>query len=242
MSENGKSKLRKVSHDDFERLFGIDSGRKPLGFGGDYVEPTAPTPVIERPKLSDLDPNHHPKVAEMVAAARLWNQRRKAGETVCLALLGSVGIGKTHIAKSMMWAMADCLDGEPIAPAGRFFLAPDMLNALADTQFASMIGGAPFIAIDDVGTETSLRFVAKENMLAEIQTRYFRVIDYCTTNRISMVITSNMTAFPEQGQMGIQQYFGVRSWSRLKAVMPTALALDLGSQIPDYRPILGGRE
>jgi DNA replication protein DnaC len=68
----------------------------------------------------------------------------------------------------------------------------------------------------------------------EIQNRYFKVIDYCYTYQISIVMTSNLSAD------ALRRHIGERSWSRLQKMAPKGFMRDL-SGVPDYRLREGGR-
>ncbi len=200
---------------------------------------------LQRVTLDTLDTSHH-AVKGAVDMARAWAQRKRDGvQDASVVLAGGVGTGKTHIARAILWSMCYCLeDGSHTVPVGRFFHATDLIMSLEPTKNAynmteiprasSIIGGAPIVIIDDVGSEMKIPFVAKDSMMDEVQARYFRIIDYCYTAQISLVITSNL------GLEQLASHLGRRSWDRLGVMAPAGFMWEMGNA-PSWRKKESGR-
>ena len=190
--------------------------------------------------LSDLEVTHT-DLQEAINAAREWQQRRKEHPGASLLLLGETGTGKTHIALSALTCFALKLDGEIIGHSGRFYTATDLLakyNSGSDivTKTGHFIrDDCPLVVIDDVGTEMKLPYIAEVAQQNEIRNRYYRFIDYCYTNEISVIMTCNNLDID-----GLGEYLGDRNWSRLGQMAPEGFVCDL-YDVPDYRTAKSGR-
>lgn len=221
-----------------------------------------PAPLVElrpdrqRPLLSELDITHHPKVAQAVQTARDWYLLRQQQKTTKQPVRASMvllatqvnkkdgttdldrtgyGCGKTHIARACLWTECLVMDGEPIAPIGKFFLAMDIIGRLdGETPAAVEIAPAPIIVLDDVGTEGAIQFVGKELQVSERHARYFKIFDYCYQAGVSVVVTANLTID------GLMATIGGRAYSRLLQMAPSGFILDM-TGVPDYRRKAGGR-
>jgi DNA replication protein DnaC len=206
----------------------------------------------ERVRLDQLDTGH-PRIAAAVQMARDWGKRKQEGfSEASLVLCGSNGCGKTHIAMSVLWAMCYTLDdGTAVSPVGRYFLSNDLLSALGSApneygysqmvRVTDVIGNAPVVVIDDIGSEQQIPFIGKEPELqtAEREARLFRVIDYCYIYKISLVLVSNKPL------ADLKKILGPRSWSRLQEMAPAGFMMELweadGRDLPDWRVKAGGR-
>lgn len=201
--------------------------------------------VIKRATLAELKIDNSILQAA-VDMAHKWKDRKLAGFTdASIVLCGPVGTGKTHIARSVLWSISySTAEGEPIAPAGRFFVASDLMLKLSPAKNdwgtnevlrpATFIGNAPIVVIDDVGSEQAIPFVAADEQAAEIQARYFRVIDYCYQWRISLVITSNLSLSQ------LEAHVGARCWDRLCEMAPKGFMYDL-TGVSSWRQKVSGR-
>lgn len=192
--------------------------------------------------LKDLDTSHHPKVATAVKAARAWADRRREGyPEASLVLVGPNGIGKTHIAKSILWSIRYTENKRPVAPMGKFFVSDDLIQsfnvepgAYGRTRASTIIGDVPILVIDDAGREQQIPYVSAGAQEGEKHTRFFRVIDYCYTFRISVIITAN-------GALSdLCQVLGPRAWDRLQEMAPVGFMLDLAG-VDSWRVKEGGR-
>lgn len=191
----------------------------------------------ERVMLDTLEKNSDGIVAA-VNAAKAWAVRKNGGAAdASLIFSGPVGTGKTHIAKAILWSIYNSLDdGTPVAPVGRFFTADDLIQAMEPgARPGTMIPqDCPVIIIDDVGSEQNVPYVATEQQTNEIQNRYFKVIDYCYTWQVSIVITTNLSLNELAGRVG------KRCWSRLQQMAPAGFMIDM-TGVPDWRRKESGR-
>jgi hypothetical protein len=157
---------------------------------------------------------------------------------------------------------ATCLkvDGQSTAPTGKFYVSDDLLAMLGDSSVADIIsprprvdenGNAtrdatgtltvPVVVIDEVGQEKAIPYIgaSAEAQKAEKQARLFRVIQYCYTYKIGMVITSNLKVSQ------LESLLGRAAWSRLQEMAPRGFILSLweadGRPLPDWRVKAGGR-
>lgn len=199
------------------------------------------------PQIARLDDLHvtHPALAGAVAAARRWQSRKAEYPGASLVLTGPYGTGKTHIARTILWSVCYTdAGGVPVCPVGRFYTATDLMMRLQpvrtdwggiDIPAASVIvGEIPVLVIDDVGAEQRLPFVAADDQTAELQARYFRVLDYCYTRQISVVLTSNL-APPE-----LATHLGGRCWDRLAEMAPRGFVVSLAG-VASWRQAKSGR-
>lgn len=201
--------------------------------------------VVPQAKLGDLQVEDG-ILAGAVEMVYAWRDRKRDGyEDASMILVGPYGTGKTHIARAVLWSIAYTTeDGQAVAPAGRFFIASDLMMMLSPTQGefggsvvarpSEFIGNAPIVVIDDVGSEQSIPFVKADDQKMEIQARYFRVIDYCYQWKISMVITSNLSVTQ------LQAHLGGRNWDRLQEMAPKGFIYDL-TGVKSWRAMASGR-
>jgi hypothetical protein len=206
-----------------------------------YWPPPPPEPrrTFQPVTLDTLDTGWHPRVRVAVLAAQLWLKRRQRGETAGLVLIASpipgditrtgYGCGKTHIARACLHTDCYWLDGRPVAAAGQFWSANDIIQRLdAETPASVEVGSAAIVVIDDVGTEQTIPYIAALDQERERQSRYFKLIDYCYGHGVSVVITGNLT------WAQLQQRIGGRAWSRLQEMAPKGQMVDL-TAVPDWR-------
>lgn len=209
---------------------------------------------MRRVRLTDLDATVHPLVKTAVDAARRWAERYKGDEDKApsLVLAGPPGVGKTHIARSIWWAVSQAAvddRGHKIAgserPLGRFLTAADLMAELdpqrRDTfqeaiPVSLVLGSAPLIVIDDVGAEGVLPFVSQQGEYQdrERQARYFRLIDFCYGSDIPVIITTNLT-IPQ-----LAAHVGPRVWDRLNQMAPAGQMVSMFG-VPSWRVKAGGR-
>ena len=224
-----------------------------------YTPPENGQKPVERVTLGQLDASHHPKVAKAIQAAHAWQSRKIGGQgNAALVLVAKgmtradgkadldrtgYGVGKTHIAKALQWASCYYLDDEPIAPAGMFYTAQDILKRVGDELMSEIAPprsdkrpGTPVLVVDDVGSEGVLSYVAHQAQEMERHARYFQIFDYCykSERNISVVVTANLSLDE------LAQWVGGRAWSRLQEMAPAGFMLDL-TGVPDYRRRRAGR-
>jgi DNA replication protein DnaC len=203
------------------------------------VMPTTTARISQRVTLDTLDTSH-PQVAAAVQSAREWAERKRDNyDDASLILSGPYGTGKTHIAKAILWSIRDEVPGQSGAgvPAGRFFLANDLLLNLAPLQNKMMgivtppdvnimVGTAPLVVIDDIGGQQMIPFVRGEDQEHERHARYFKFIDYCYTYQISVIITTNLSiAAGVKSQFA--QHIGGRAFDRLSEMAPVGFMVGL---------------
>ena len=222
----------------------LNSGSAPRAFDD---QPPARGRQIERRTLAELDQTN-PNVRAAVEMCHRWAERKRQGHMdASMVLCGPVGTGKTHIAKAILWSMAYTLeDGTAVGYAGKFFTAADLMSINSPTRSdfgttetprpASYIGNAPILVIDDIGSEGIIPYVRTDDdtQAAEIAARYFRVIDYCYSWNVSLVITSNLS-IPQ-----LATRLGPRNWDRLGQMAPAGFMIDL-TGVPSWRQKESGR-
>lgn len=195
---------------------------------------------VERVTLATLDTSH-PEVKTAVNTARAWGKRKADTPEISLVLCGNYGTGKTHIAKAILWSICYTMDGEPVAPIGKFFLANDLIQLMkAGNSPRELIGDAPILVIDDVGSEQNIEFIAAKLQDRELEGRYFRIVDYCNQHNISVIVTSNLLPSGDDESKGVAQVMGGRAWSRLMEMAPKGFVVTLFG-VDDYRVKRSGR-
>jgi len=119
---------------------------------------------------------------------------------------------------------------------GSFFEAREVMALFERERFKADENFAEFgnmVVIDDVGREGTLQYEKRDEVTqkTETQARYYNIINYCYQKKISLVLTSNLTA----GQLA--ETIGGAAWSRLLEMTPSHYKINL-SGIPDMRPML----
>lgn len=220
-----------------------------------------------RPTLNSLTETH-PDVGGAIAAVRRWGTafnvaRRAMNDTAdetparppSLILSGPNGAGKTHIARAIQWSMTDAAtddDGRPIddlcAPSCRWYTAADLLARLGNERDGDgysysgrpgqLVGSAPFVVVDDVAAELTIPYVAYPAQEAERQIRYHLFFDWCNSNGVPVILTTNLTAAGPNSELA--RHVGPRAWSRLMQMCPAGFIVSLWN-VPDYRLIASGR-
>jgi DNA replication protein DnaC len=208
----------------------------------------------QRVSLDTLDTSH-PQVADAIQAARDWQARQRDGYLdASLILSGPYGTGKTHIARAILWSITDGPDGHPGAavPAGRFFLANDLILAMATVQDkflgivspphpAVIVGTAPIVVIDDVGGEQDIPFIGASEIKqsGERHARYFRFVDYCYTNMTALIVTTNLS-LKDGNRSQFANHIGGRAYDRLSEMAPAGFMVGLDG-VPSWRMKKSGR-
>jgi hypothetical protein len=174
-----------------------------------------------------------------------WSAQQKAAPSCLSAMLMSAststttgfGVGKTHLAKAagyeafseIFWS--GDVNSSFINWRGKFFTSTDIVQEDA----LSRIGKSKVVIIDDVGRETSIKFVAAVEQTAERQKRYFGVIDHCYRRKIPIIITSNL------GRNEFIEAVGGAAFSRLLEMVRPEFMFNLAG-VPDHRAKIGGWE
>jgi len=206
---------------------------------------------FERVTLDTIDINHHPKVAEAINKARAWAKRKYINNVGYASLIlvaaptrnaGKLihtgrGVGKTHIAKACLHL--ECYttpDGEPVAPIGQFFIANNIIHALQqDVSVQRLLKEAKVVVVDQVGAEQRIPFIPNGKHTDEMHNRWARLVDYCYTKKISMILTGNLALFS-----ALPQHIGFDAWDRLVEMCDRRKGMVDLTGVPGYRRKLGG--
>ena len=205
-----------------------------------------------RMKLDALDVTN-PQVAYAVEQARAWAERKRDGYMDASYIVsGPYGTGKTHIAKAILWSIVDEVPGQSdsASPAGRFYLANDLLlrmgaiqdkvsGTVSPVRVSSLVGNAPIVVVDDVGGQQIIPFISGPDQIHERHARYFRFIDYCYTDMVSVIITTNLSIDGLQ-QSDFAQHIGGRAFDRLSEMAPVGFMIGLDG-VPSWRQKAVGR-
>ena len=207
---------------------------------------------IKRFKLDDLDISDE-RIAYAVKQARAWAARKRDGYMdASLILSGPFGTGKTHIAKAILWSIVDEVPGHPMSavPAGKFYLANDLLlrmgavqdkatGIISPVRTSTLVGTAPIVVIDDVGGQQIIPFVAGPDQDNERTARFFRFVDYCYTDMVSLIITTNLS-IAGFDKSELAQHVGGRAFDRLAEMAPKGFMIGLDG-VQSWRVKEGGR-
>jgi hypothetical protein len=142
---------------------------------------------------------------------------------------------------------------DTLIPAGRFFMANELLMMLAPTdgdfgmshtpRVPGLIGYPPLVVIDDVGGQQTLQYISQQNkgyfQEREIEARYFRFINHCYDYQISVIITTNLSLAGGHG-CDLAKHIGGRAWDRLCQMAPAGYMIGMGN-VPSWRVKAGGR-
>jgi len=203
---------------------------------------------MKRILLSEIDVSWHPLVREAVAAAQRWKRQKATGGNRRLSLVLAAayrderatgkGVGKTHMLKALLHCNCYTVDGVPVGFTGRFYEAKKLIRLVKNTNPGGLFGDADVIAIDDVGTEGTLPYIAADMQGHEIAMRYYSIVNWCYERQRGLLVSTNLTLDRDGGEFG--RYIGPRAWSRLQQMAPPGLMVDL-TGVPDYRLKLSGR-
>lgn len=209
------------------------------------LPPAPPRRRFQRVLLRDIDTSVHAQVKRAVGGAQLWLEARKNGNRRASLVLIARGVdkdtctgygcGKTHIARACLHTDCWVVDGEPVAAVGRFYIATDLMEELGTgIPLSRLAETGSTIVIDDVGTEETLEYISAAAQDHERQARYFRIVNHCYENHISVIVTGNLST----GEL--IQRIGGRAWSRLQQMCPPGCIVDM-TGVPDYRLRLRNR-
>ena len=187
------------------------------------------------PRLDDLTADHmsqaqQVKFGALLATVRQWRNEWTEGRSLVLAS-PRFGIGKTHIAKALAasfdtLAIVDgtetaLINGRPnwqIMKRSKVITARQYMDAIDKGQQVTS-RNTRVLVLDDLGREGNIEYVAKDNQVAEIQSRYFELINYCNDMQISLIVTTNHRVSE------IPSLIGEASWSRLQGMAPRGYIL-----------------
>lgn len=151
------------------------------------------------------------------------------------------GIGKTHILKAVVDAYKHPItNGQPVfkngkpdfrlRPYAKFFKSRDLMRIFENPDPFRAFAGLDLIAIDEVGVEGTLQYVAASEQVKERQNRYFQIIDHCYERDIRLSMTTNIT----RDQM--VAFFDGRTLSRIRGLLRGG-SVKMPDGLVDYRSI-----
>ena len=196
--------------------------------------------------------DEHAKFDQAVSAARqfLAEMRTKPGLSMILracavpgdARRSGYGCGKTTLAKiihhqnMVMQFAPGAPESLTVKSRGLYLEARQAMDLFSSGKFAPHQIFAAFgnlVVLDDVGREGSIRYEKRdvEAQMAEKRARYYNIIDWCYSQKISVIMTCNMHAAE------LAQLLHGASWSRLLEMAPDRYRLDM-TGIQDMRPLL----
>ena len=212
------------------------------------------------PSISQLTTNHmtarqRQHFEAVIDRVKEW--RRMAGQLPGLSMLlmsRQVGIGKTHIARSVVSSFSAIVgdlvyeDDEPqfaLEQCARLYTARELINQLGGDDARGLWEICPStvqaLVIDDLGREGYLDFVKADQQQAEKQARYFHLINHIYQRQqngrypVSLFITTNLD------EEGCKELLGEAVWSRLLEMCPRGYILEV-TGLDDYRPVKSGRK
>ena len=225
---------------------------------------------MDWPRLSDLDTSH-PQVAEAVAAAREWGAEKIAGnDGISLILSGPNGVGKTHIANSILWSMRYFPDDSVTniqIPLGRFHMASDLILGMepyktergpaVQVNPSYFVGRSPIVIVDDIGGQINMPYISADRQKEEIHARYFMFVDHCINRNIEQwasdgsaviesvhsppsLIMTTNLSLENGVDSEFARHVGSRVWDRLQEICPSGMMVGMDG-VPSYRAKLGGR-
>jgi hypothetical protein len=212
------------------------------------------------PSISQLTTDHMTPRQKMYfqnILDRVTEWRRMARQQPGLSFLlmsKQVGIGKTHIARSVVSSYSASvgdlafLDDEPqfaLEQRARLYTARELINQLGGDDARELWEIVPStvqaLVIDDLGREGYLDYVKADQQGTEKQARYFHLINHVYQRQqngrfpVSLFITTNLD------EAGCKELLGEAVWSRLLEMCPRGYILEV-TGLDDYRPVKSGRK
>jgi len=196
--------------------------------------------------LDDLTVDHMPEDIQQGFMAMLmkigeWRDAVDDHPGLSLVLTSdNPGVGKTKIARAMVDSFSRVIFGSeslfaPIFPSdlalvreGAFRTSREIMEMAAESFYIDP--KIRMLVIDDVGREGIIRYVKTdvETQTYERQARYYSVVDYCYRNKVSLLLTSNLSYEELKG------FFDEATWSRLRQMAPAGYVWEI-SGVPDFR-------
>lgn len=186
--------------------------------------------------------------AAILTAVRQWRDIADGRAKACVLASPSVGMGKTHIAKSVaasyhsFWCAgvveAGFVNGRPnfhmMSQSISLTSAQLMERMDADDYTLTSLVPAQIrcVVIDDIGREGAIKFTPRnpEAQREERQNRYFELINYLyERGNCDLFITTNMTAAQ------LATHFNEPTMSRLAEMSRGRYIIDIRSKFPDMR-------
>lgn len=158
----------------------------------------------------------------------LFNSPRSGG-------CSGYGVGKTHMSRAAGYAAFGSVLWGGSAASSHIVLDGVFMTcdeAMRDDAI-QRLSRRKVLIIDDIGRETTIKYVSGEGQDAEKAGRYFQLIDHCYRNRITLIATTNLSL------QGLEAVVGGATMSRIVEMVGKGNFHTL-SGIPDYRPILAG--
>lgn len=163
--------------------------------------------------------------------------QKVGGNESALRFCNGYGCGKTTLAKIVhysnviaLYAQAaspeELADLVTVAPRGIFMTGADIMQRWYDEDFSVarlFSRGENLLVIDDIGREGALKFEKRdqESQAAELQARYFQLVNFCYEHNIGIVITSNLPA------RLLAAHIGLAAWDRLIEMAPETFRINM---------------
>lgn len=215
--------------------------------------------VLGVPKWEDFRFDHLPAdeaktLQTAISAVKTYIVESKKKRGLSLILIASkvdnirtgYGCGKTTLAQIVhgsfyrsVWAES-IKNSLRVSKAGSFYEARKLMAKFDAPNFDLhnfLTSICDVLIIDDVGREGNLRYEKRdpEIQAQEKRDRYYSIINHCYTNRIPVVITSNLTS------RELADHLGGATWSRLLNLAPKEYRVNM-TGITDMRPLLAQSE
>jgi hypothetical protein len=221
-------------------------------------------PTFDDIRYDHLDEDEAEKLHAAAEAAQRFSRSIRADPGVSLLLVAhgsrpanannnghggsdrtGYGCGKTHLSRCIHFANSQ-VNYSPMAagdlhirPYGQYLESRQVMSLFDRHDFNLHVAFAEFgnlVVVDDIGREGALKWEKRdpEFQLQEKRDRYYSLVDWCYTRKISMVLTSNMTS------QELSVFFGGAVWSRLLQMAPPQYRINL-TGIRDMRPLLASR-
>lgn len=141
-------------------------------------------------------------------------------------------------------------DWDAATPIAKYYEANEFINGFLNpndldnnnrgyARIAIKKSGAPFVIIDDVGTESLIPYIPRDRQATELMMRYYMLINYCVVEKFGLLFTTNLAVNNLQDNP-LRNLLGERNWDRLLELCPKGFMVSLHN-VPSRRLELGGR-
>jgi DNA replication protein DnaC len=212
-------------------------------------------PSIDDLTTAHMTPEQKARFDQLLTRVREWREGTRFAPGLSMMLMSrQVGIGKTHIARSVVSSFSAIigelyyLGDEPqfaLETRARLYTARELISYLGGDEARDVWTIVPHtvqcLVIDDLGREGYLDFVKADQQQAEKQARYFHLINHLYQRwqngryPVSLFITTNLNSAE------CQELLGEAVWSRLLEMCPRGYIVEV-SGLEDYRRVKSGRK